>query len=180
MRRRLAWLVLVAVTLPLPACGGCGKYRPLGPPPEYEEPKDPGPWPPASSAAPAPPPTPSPSPLDDAGASSLDAAVLDAAPLPPPPPASTGLLDPAFLPVVDGCKKDDDCAVNSLVLTKDVSFLCCGGCTPMAASKSWVTKAQKTCEQKIKAGLKQICPPWDCAAPPSAVCVSGKCQLKPR
>lgn len=171
--------MLVAVTLPLSACGGCGKYRPLGPPPEYEEPKDPGPWPPVSSS---PTPTPSPSPLE-AATSSLDASVVDAAPEAapsPPPPASTGLLDPAFLPVSDSCKKDDDCAVNNLVLTKGVSFLCCSGCTPMAASKAWVTKAQKTCEQKVKTGVNTICPPWDCAAPPGAVCVSGKCQLKPR
>jgi hypothetical protein len=155
---RLAALLVAAS---IGGCGGCGARGPKGPPPEYEEPVE----------------------ETEAGTTAATATASATATATPSTTASVtptaAPLDPAFLPISDDCKKDADCGMSTLVMAKDVTYQCCAGCNATAGTKAWVSKVEKLCAQKVKAGLKQICPPWDCAAPSGVACVSGKCQVKP-
>lgn len=82
--------------------------------------------------------------------------------------------DPAFLPIETRCQSDGDCAITTLALDKE-SYECCAWCKATVGTKAWVARAQAICAAKIRGGFQPQCAPWDCVAPPKAVCRAGSC-----
>lgn len=91
-----------------------------------------------------------------------------------PDGAGDGALDG---PLDDRCKRHDDCVKVDLYV--DGPLRCCLACGSQAAA----SKAAADAFIAVCAAGKEMreCPIYDCVAPPSdAVCVAGRCMLRPR